>query len=403
MTGQSIRILDLDKGFRTTQVLRGVSLDIRQGEFLTLLGASGCGKSTLLRLIAGFEPPDAGRIMIGGCDVSGLPPKARDVAMVFQSYALYPHMTVRENIAVPLEMRRLSALERQPGLRHLLPRARHRRAMIAEEVKAVAAQLDLGHLLDRRPAELSGGQRQRVAVGRAMVRQPAAFLMDEPLSNLDARLRIQLREEITELHRRTGITVIYVTHDQTEAMAMSDRVAVMEAGQVSQIDTPEMIYNAPATLSVARFVGTAALNEIAAEITGGRLRIGGTALGGTGRSLPAPGLADGPCLLAIRPERLRLVPAGSSGADFRLPVERVEFTGAEVAVRCDGRAIGTTSLRAQARAEDMGGLAGSLCSGAQIGLCIAPGAAMLFDQLGRRLPMTVSRQPVQGQAHDLHA
>ena len=221
----------------STEVLRDVSLEVADGEFLAILGPSGCGKSTLLRILAGLERLDAGTVELDTRDVTELPPKARNLAMVFQSYALYPHMTVARNIAVPLEMRRLSALRRVPLL---------------------------GALLARRPAQLSGGQRQRVALARAMVRSPAAFLMDEPLSNLDAWLRADAREEILALQRRLGATVVYVTHDQAEAMAMADRVAVMQGGRLLQVAPPQKVYDEPADLEVARFVGAPPMNALPA-------------------------------------------------------------------------------------------------------------------------------------------
>lgn len=379
MEGQAIRIVDLEKRFDRTHVLRKVNLDIDKGEFLTLLGASGCGKSTLLRLIAGFEPASAGRIVVGERDIAGLPPKARNVAMVFQSYALYPHMSVGQNVGMPLEMGRLSMSQRLPGMKWVSPAVRRIRAGIASDVETVARQLDLEHLLDRKPSQLSGGQRQRVAVGRAMVRQPSVFLMDEPLSNLDAKLRIQLREEISDLHRRTGITFIYVTHDQTEAMAMSSRIALMEAGQITQCATPGEIYNSPERLSVARFVGSSAINEISVQARAGDFAVAGARL-----NLSAPGLADGTYTLAVRPEALHLE---QITPDFELPVAQVEFTGAEVGIRCHGASLGTDWIRVQVRASDYAALRQRGTSDETIGLRIADGTALLFDSDGKRVPI----------------
>jgi multiple sugar transport system ATP-binding protein len=229
-TADGISIEGVEKRFDTTPVLRGVSATLAPGEFLSLVGPSGCGKTTLLRILAGLEAADAGTVSMGGRDVTRLRPADRDVAMVFQNYALYPHLTAGQNMAVPLAMRRLSVLERLPLVGRLVPGQAGRRRAIAADVRAAAETLRIGHLLDRRPAQLSGGQRQRVALGRALVRRPAAFLMDEPLSNLDAELRAQTRKEIVELHRRAGVTTVYVTHDQVEAMTMSDRVALMLDG-----------------------------------------------------------------------------------------------------------------------------------------------------------------------------
>ena len=230
--------------------VRHLDLDIHEGECLVLVGPSGCGKSTLLRLIAGLEIPTAGRILIGGADVTGWPPQARDVAMVFQSYALYPHMSVRDNLAYGLKVRRTD------------------RAIVARQVAAVAEALGIEGLLDRRPAQLSGGQRQRVALGRAMVRQPKAFLLDEPLSNLDPSLRAQARAELRRLHRSLGATIVYVTHDQEEAMTLGGRVAVMRDGAIEQVAPPLEAYGRPANTFVARFIGAPAMNLMPATMAG---------------------------------------------------------------------------------------------------------------------------------------
>jgi multiple sugar transport system ATP-binding protein len=234
-----------------------VSLAIRDGEFMVLVGPSGCGKSTLLRLIAGLEEGTAGGIAIGGRDVTDLPPRERDIAMVFQSYALYPHMTVRQNLGYGLKVRKTDKGE-----------ARRR-------VEEVAGMLHLDELLDRRPAALSGGQRQRVAMGRAIVREPKAFLMDEPLSNLDAKLRVSMRAQLAALHDRLGATTVYVTHDQVEAMTLGQRVAVMRDGRIQQVDTPTALYSAPANLFVAAFIGSPAMNLVHAEVDGDQVEFAG--------------------------------------------------------------------------------------------------------------------------------
>jgi ABC-type sugar transport system ATPase subunit len=226
----------------------GIDLDVADGEFLVLVGPSGCGKSTLLRLVAGLETPTAGRVQLDGADVTDVPPQRRDLAMVFQSYALYPHMTVRQNLGYGLRVRGVD------------------QATIAQRLQSVAESLELAPLLDRRPAQLSGGQRQRVALGRAMVRDPKAFLLDEPLSNLDPSLRLQARTELLHLHRRLGATVIYVTHDQEEAMTLGGRVAVMRDGRIEQVGPPLEIYGAPANTFVARFIGVPPMNLIAGPI-----------------------------------------------------------------------------------------------------------------------------------------
>ena len=259
-----------------------VSLEIGDGEFIALVGPSGCGKSTLLRAIAGLEEVTAGEISIGGRDVTDLAPRHRDIAMVFQSYALYPHMSVRQNLGYGLKVRRI-------------PKAEIRR-----RVEEIAALLDLSELLERKPAQLSGGQRQRVAMGRAIVRQPQAFLMDEPLSNLDAKLRVGMRTSLAQLHQRLGVTTVYVTHDQVEAMTLGQRVAVMRDGHILQVDTPQTLYEHPRDLFVAGFIGSPAMNLVDARIDGGEVVLGQFRI-----PLPAdrrPGREAGRVILGIRPE-----------------------------------------------------------------------------------------------------
>ncbi len=259
-----------------------VSLEIGDGEFMVLVGPSGCGKSTLLRMIAGLEDVTEGQISIGGVDVTELAPRRRDIAMVFQSYALYPHMSVRKNIAYGLKVRRT-------------PKDETRR-----RVDEVAALLGLEDLLERKPAQLSGGQRQRVAMGRAIVREPRAFLMDEPLSNLDAKLRVGMRTSLAQLHARLGVTTVYVTHDQTEAMTLGQRVAVMRDGRVLQVDTPQTLYSRPADLFVAGFIGTPAMNLVEARLDGEEVVFGSNRLPLDPARRP-PG-RDGRVVLGIRPE-----------------------------------------------------------------------------------------------------
>src|SRR5881398_2404402 len=244
------------KAFSGTVAVDDVSLEIADGEFLVLVGPSGCGKSTLLRLIAGLEEPTSCSIAIGGRDVTELAPRERDVAMVFQSYALYPHMTVRQNLGYGLKARKTPKAE------------------IAREVDGVAGLLGLSALLDRRPAELSGGQRQRVAMGRAIVRQPQAFLLDEPLSNLDAKLRVGMRAQLAQLHQRLGATTVYVTHDQTEAMTLGQRVAVMRDGRILQCDRPQALYSEPNNLFIAAFIGSPAMNLVEATYEDGAVHFG---------------------------------------------------------------------------------------------------------------------------------
>ena len=311
----ALSISGLAVRFGKQDVLRGIDLEIESGEFVVLVGPSGCGKSTLLNVIAGLETASAGRIRIGGRDVSRLPPKDRDIAMVFQSYALYPAMTVRGNITFGMQCRGATRAEQDAA------------------VARVAALLQIGHLLDRRPSALSGGQRQRVAMGRALVRDPILFLFDEPLSNLDAKLRVEMRKEIRRFHQALGTTIVYVTHDQVEAMTLASRVAVMRDGVVQQFADPQTIYDSPATLFVAGFMGSPPMNAIPAvlhaDAQGAVAVIGGAApqclrLPHDPASLPA--WIGKPVLLGIRPECFALA---SGGQAVSARVEMTEITGAE--------------------------------------------------------------------------
>jgi multiple sugar transport system ATP-binding protein len=244
----ALSIRNVRKSYGTTEILKGINIEIEEGEFLILVGPSGCGKSTLLSMIAGLDSITSGEVHIGGKKVNDLSPKDRDIAMVFQSYALYPNMTVRQNISFGLEIRKVPKAERE--------------AIIGK----VAQILQMESLLDRRPAQLSGGQRQRVAMGRAIARDPTLFLFDEPLSNLDAKLRVEMRTEIKLLHKRVGKTIVYVTHDQIEAMTLGDKIAVMKAGEVMQFGTPQQIYDNPANLFVAGFMGSPSMNFITSQV-----------------------------------------------------------------------------------------------------------------------------------------
>ncbi|MEH7876174.1 ABC transporter ATP-binding protein [Rhizobium laguerreae] len=266
MSGTALRLSKISKGYGTSQVLRGIDLAVDAGEFMTLVGPSGCGKSTLLKILAGLDQPDDGVIEIDGEIANQLRPSKRNIAMVFQSYALYPHMRVRDNLAMPLIMANLPFAARMPVIGGLVPGTSAKRRQINAAVGEVSTTLGIEALLERKPSELSGGQRQRVALGRAMVRQPGVFLMDEPLSNLDAALRTQVRTELVELQRRLKATFVYVTHDQVEAMTMSDRIAVMMDGAIVQIASPAEIYAAPADIRVARFIGSPPINILPADI-----------------------------------------------------------------------------------------------------------------------------------------
>ncbi|MBO3761377.1 ABC transporter ATP-binding protein [Ciceribacter sp. L1K22] len=319
MSANSLEISGIGKAFGADDVLKNIDVSVRPGEFLSLVGMSGCGKSTLLRVIAGLEKPDRGRILIGGTDVTDIDPSDRNLAMVFQSYALYPHMTVRQNIATPLRMRRLSLGARMPLIGRMMSPANALRDIESSVIQA-AETLQIAHLLDRKPAQLSGGQRQRVALARALVRSPAAFLMDEPLSNLDAKLRAHMRDELAALHRRLGATFIYVTHDQVEAMTMSDRIALMSEGRIEQLGTPDELYGEPATLTVARFIGTPSINLLPVEIGGdGIVRLFGQDL-----PIAAPVRHAGPATLGLRAEDLTIAAKG-----LALRVFRTEMHGAD--------------------------------------------------------------------------
>jgi multiple sugar transport system ATP-binding protein len=322
-----LKLREISKSFGTVAVLKDVSLEAQHGEFLTLLGPSGCGKSTLLRIIAGLEPQDAGSVSIGDQVVDDWRPKDRDVAMVFQSYALYPHMTVAANLALPLQMRRLSRAQRLPLIGPFMPGSRAIRTRIAAEVRDLAGSLGLAALLDRKPAQLSGGQRQRVALARAMVRRPALFLMDEPLSNLDTKLRAQMRGEIAGLRRKVDATFVYVTHDQTEAMTMSDRVAVMFDGRLVQVGAPHVLYDRPATRHVAEFIGSPRINLLDAIV-----RSGVSATSGTCEFQITCDLAPGTAVtLGIRPEALHLVENAGAGV-LSGRVHHVEYLGSDLLV-----------------------------------------------------------------------
>jgi len=316
-------VRDLFKTFPNgTEVLKGINIDVSEGEFLILVGSSGCGKSTLLNMIAGLETITRGDIYIAGRHVNDLPPKSRDIAMVFQSYALYPSMTVRENISFGLEVRKVA-----PD---------RRRAIVAR----VAETLQIGHLLDRRPRELSGGQRQRVAMGRALARDPTLFLFDEPLSNLDAKLRLEMRAEMKMMHRRLGKTICYVTHDQIEAMTLGDKIAVMKDGIIQQLGMPSEIYNSPVNRYVAGFIGSPPMNFIPCRIEPMGAGFGIVLEAGVGQKLipvdirapAARALSGREVLLGIRPERMTDGDGRDDGPRLNARVELVEATGPDTLV-----------------------------------------------------------------------
>lgn len=297
----SVTLKNVCKKYDSKVVIDNIDLEIRDKEFIVLVGASGCGKSTILRMIAGLEEISGGDIYIGDKKVNDIPPKDRDIAFVFQSYALYPHMTVRENIAFGLKMRKID------------------KATIEKKVQEAAEILDLTEYLDRKPKQLSGGQRQRVALGRAIVRNPKVFLMDEPLSNLDAKLRVQMRAEIKKLHEKLQTTFIYVTHDQTEALTMGDRIVVLDKGKIQQVAPPEEIYNNPSNTFVAGFVGSPQMNFITAEVVDGFAEFDGHRV--KINRLPTAEKV----ILGIRPEKM--VCAGD--VEFSAKVDMYELLGSE--------------------------------------------------------------------------
>jgi len=324
-----VRFDGVHKIFGAETAVEDLNLTVNAGEFLVLVGPSGCGKTTTLRMLAGLERPSYGRILIGDKLVNNVSPRFRDVAMVFQSYALYPHMNVYDNLAFGMRARGAS------------------KDLVAQRVKETADVLGLGKLLKRRPSELSGGQRQRVALGRALIRQPQVFLMDEPLSNLDAGLRVQMRAELSRLHQRFRVTTVYVTHDQVEAMTMGDRIAVMNNGRLQQVDAPETLYDNPANVFVAGFIGSPRMNFVPGRLASSDGRTSVTFLGittplGTGSRLTA-GASDGEVTVGIRPEDLMWRPAAGPDCTLTLSadVDVVEPMGHEayVTALCAGETV----------------------------------------------------------------
>jgi ABC-type sugar transport system ATPase subunit len=316
-----VLLRDIEKAYGDVRVVRRLNLDVADGEFLVLVGASGCGKSTTLRMVAGLEAITAGDLLIGERKVNDVAPRDRDIAMVFQSYALYPHMTVYQNLAFGLTLRGVAQAE------------------IETRVQDAAKMLGLTELLQRKPAAMSGGQRQRVAMGRAVVRQPSVFLFDEPLSNLDAKLRVQMRLEIARLHKRLGTTILYVTHDQVEAMTLADRIAVMHEGVLQQCAPPQEIYNRPANTYVATFIGSPAMNLLpvqAQRSADGSARLQGSGLNvllqpaDAARLLPDGSATD--LTVGVRPQDWRVVPSDDTSVDAWMAVDVTEPLGAETFV-----------------------------------------------------------------------
>lgn len=386
MSALSLR--GIHKSFGGNPILKGVSLDAEPGEFIVLVGPSGCGKSTLLRILAGLETADGGEIKVANRDISTLKAAERNIAMVFQSYALYPHLTAAQNIAVPLVMRRLTRAQRLPVIGSLIPGQRKAIADIKRDVRSMAASLKIDHLLDRKPGQMSGGQRQRVALGRAMVRQPAAFLMDEPLSNLDANLRVHARGEIVELHRRAGVPTLYVTHDQAEALSMADRVAVMIGGALLQLSPPQVIYDDPQHIDVATFIGQPRINLLPSRVEADST----VALGNVRCALSNCSLSPGAAVtLGIRPEFVGIARSGDGGLKAR--VERLEFLGSEIIVYSRLDAIGETMIAKVSPAEGTG-----LAAGMPIRLHVAGEHILVFGADGARQPATPQTTAVTSEA-----
>ncbi|MFQ5623184.1 MAG: ABC transporter ATP-binding protein [Paracoccaceae bacterium] len=343
----SIELDAVEKWFGDVQVIKGVSLRIEEGEFIIFVGPSGCGKSTLLRMIAGLEETSRGKIVIGGKDVTAQPPSKRGLAMVFQSYALYPHMNVRENMGFSLKT------------------AGRPKSEIDQKVGEAARALRLEDFLDRRPKALSGGQRQRVAIGRSIVRDPTAFLFDEPLSNLDAALRVEMRYEIAKLHQMLASTMIYVTHDQVEAMTLADRIVVLEAGRIEQVGSPRELYEKPGNLFVAQFIGSPKMNVLPCSTAGGKFTLEGGRGGAYGRSGAA-------VHLGIRPEAIGVVAEGEGHCDGTVDV--AEYLGADTFLIVDCGTLGKLTVRASGETV--------LRPGERIGLAFDPAKLHFFDDGG---------------------
>jgi len=349
----ALEIQNVRKQYGNLETLKGIEIALESGEFLVLLGASGCGKSTLLNIIAGLAEPSGGDIRIDGRSIVGTHPKDRDIAMVFQSYALYPNMTVARNIGFGLEMRKVPVARREAS------------------VKEAARLLQIESLLDRKPGQLSGGQRQRVAIGRALVRKPRVFLFDEPLSNLDAKLRMEMRGELKRLHQLLKTTVVYVTHDQVEAMTLASRIAVMRDGRIEQLGTPAEIYDRPATLYVAGFVGSPPMNILDVSVAAGKLGISGM-----DEAIALPDrfanqrARRGSLKLGVRPEAMKLATAGTGEPGLPVKVEIVELMGRELVATCR---VGEQRLLACLP------VSSNIAHGSDCRLTFAPEAMHLFD------------------------
>ncbi|WP_165223098.1 ABC transporter ATP-binding protein [Affinirhizobium pseudoryzae] len=346
-----VELKDVSKRYGSVEVIRDLNLVVEDGSFTVLVGPSGCGKSTLLRMVAGLEAISDGTLEIAGMRANDLDPVARGVAMVFQNYALYPHMTVARNIGFALKI------------------AGHDKTEVETRVRQAADVLQIGHLLDRKPANLSGGQRQRVAIGRAIVRNPQVFLFDEPLSNLDAELRVSMRVELARLHQRLKATMLYVTHDQTEAMTLADKIVVMRDGRIEQTGTPEQLYSDPDNLFVAGFIGSPRMNFLSGEAGQGEVHLA------PGIMLPCSSTLAGPVTIGIRPEHM----APRGGQKHRLPVtiDMIEYLGGTRYLY--GRLANDTPVAVEARDQP------GICAGEQIDVTFDDRSVMLFDASGKRV------------------
>jgi multiple sugar transport system ATP-binding protein len=379
MSTMSLHLDKIEKSYGHTRVLSGVDLKAQSGEFIALVGPSGCGKSTLLRIAAGLDHPDEGRVLLNGHDVTGTRAADRDMAMVFQSYALYPHLTARQNMALPLAMRRLSAWERLPLIGKITQKSRFSHAAIQAEVEQAAEILKIKALLDRKPAQMSGGQRQRVALGRALVRHPQAYLMDEPLSNLDAALRVHTRAEIVDLHKRAGVVTLYVTHDQEEALSMADKVAVMIRGQIMQCDTPAQIYNDPAHLDVASFIGSPRINLIQINHNSSLYAHWSDYLLASKASVSS----NSDITIAMRPEHL-MVSVEKTPMSLPATLHRTEFLGSEALIHVRLESNNTPLI---ARATPQQAL--SFNEIHKLFVSVPPNKILFFDGEGKRLRLNI--------------
>jgi multiple sugar transport system ATP-binding protein len=359
----ALAIHGLHKQYGKVHVVKGLDLDIESGELMVLLGPSGCGKSTVLRMIAGLEAPDAGKILLGGQDITDVLPKYRDIAMVFQSYALYPHKTVAKNIGFPLKVRGITGAKADAAVRE------------------AARQVELEHLLDRFPKQLSGGQRQRVALARAIVRRPSVFLMDEPLSNLDAKLRGYMRAELKRMQYELGTTTIYVTHDQVEAMTLAHRVAILSDGVIQQLGKPREIYNNPANLFVAGFLGSPPMNFFPGELNSGYFTAPGVSLAVSG----AGASASGGVVLGFRPEDATLAEAHSGHFDGKVYASELIGDYTLLTVDTAGRHLTVKMPKEYEASYD-----------SLVGVSFPPRAAFLFDkETGQRLSLKLANQPTK--------